>query len=99
MTVTNNGVPTSQEATNRGEVKTHNSISNRTKQLTRHWKLTWATYACEEQDGRSVPMDVKETFFSLKPSQSEIDQLRKMAHARGYKLVSINPCDLSQDEF
>lgn len=94
MTVTNNGVPTSQEATNRGEVKTRT-----TKQFTKCWKLVWHTYAVEEQDGRAVPMDTKETFFSLKPSQSEIDQLRKMAHARGYKLVAINPCDLSQDEF
>jgi len=58
------------------------------------WELIWQTYACEEQDGRAVPLETKETYFSMKPSGSHINQLRKHAHALGYKLVAINECCL-----
>ena len=99
MTTTNNknGVLNAPEATNQnGANKTHNSTTHATK----HWKLIWQTYACEEQDGHAVPLETKETFFSLKPSGSQIDQLRKRAHALGYKLVAIKEyCPFPNDEF
>jgi len=64
------------------------------------WELIWQTYACEEQDGRAVPLETKETYFSMKPSESHINQLRKHAHALGYKLVAIKECrPFPEDEF
>lgn len=76
--------------------QTHNSRSS----VTKYWKLIWQTYACEEQDGHPVPLETKETYFSLKPSRSQIDQLRKHAHALGYCLVAVDECQpFPDDEF
>ena len=97
MTLTNK-IRTSfaEEAT---KLKTANKARQSTSNFTKHWKFIWQSYASEEQDGRAVPMETKETLFSLKPSQSQIDQLRKHAHAKGFKLVAIKPCCVAEDEF
>lgn len=77
-----------------------NQVHNSKSSVAKYWNLIWQTYACEEQYGRAVPLDTKETYFSLKPSQSQIDQLRKRAHALGYKLVAIKECcPFPNDEF
>jgi len=92
-----NGVLNAQEATNQ---KSANKTHNPTTHTTKYWELIWQTYACEEQDGHAVPLDTKETYFSMKPSGSQIDQLRKRAHALGYKLVAIKECcPFPNDEF
>jgi hypothetical protein len=98
MTVANNknGLsPVPETTKSKSTSKSHNP----TKQFTKHWKFVWQSYACIEQHGRAVPMEEKETLFSLKPSQSQIDQLRKHAHAKGFKLVAIKPCCVVEDEF
>ena len=91
------GLERAKEATNQ---KSTNKTRQSTSNFTKHWKFIWQSYASEEQDGRAVPMETKETFFSLKPSQSQIDQLRKMGHSVGYRLVSIQSVEPSTaDEF
>ena len=99
MTLANHknwGLARAKEATNQ---KSTNKARQSTSQFTKCWKFIWHSYTCFGQDGHAVPLDTKETYFSLKPSQSQIDQLRKYAHCQGFKLVAIKPCCVANDEF
>lgn len=62
--------------------------------------LVWESVALDEE---GVPEDVKEIILYRKPNQAEVEYMKKLAFARGYKLVSFDKCTVypegEPDEF
>jgi hypothetical protein len=91
------GVPsTSTAAKPTDALRTHKAPPTLAK---KRWTLHFQSYALDPDEPVPVPLETREVIYFVQPSPSELNQLRKMAHRRGYQLVAITESPFySEDE-
>jgi hypothetical protein len=93
------GIPSTSKATNQKDaLETRKSSTTVSK---KQWILSFQSYALDRDEPVAVPLETHQVVYWVKPSESQINQLRKSAHSRGYRLVALteNPLNSQNEEF
>ncbi len=103
MTVTNNkklGLERTSEATKpeKSTNKDRNLQTSLPKQQ-KCWVFHWATYACDPNFDYPTPLETKESVHYIRPSRSDIYEMRKHMHRHGFQLMDVVEVDPNLDEF